>query len=166
MDKYPPCPSCYGKFPSDDCGGCIYSESCQWYSAAEAPHCDRVLDIAVPIDTRYAEFEADFWATHQSDGIGDAVITLRDLATFARYLLLLDDLTLGIIQDILRGDASLADVADEAGLSRQAVHQKITRDIKSRPELSILYMALMPRLASAKKRFYRKKLKTGKEQSK
>jgi transposase-like protein len=82
-------------------------------------------------------------------------ITLRDLAAFARYLLALDDYSLSLVQDVLSGKATINEIAQERGVSRQYAHRRVLQSIVSHPELSVLYMTLMPKLTAARRRHLR-----------
>ena len=151
---------CYGNYKGgSDCHDCVYSESCQWYSLnPDTTQSRRGGTCSLEASKTAGDCSATAFADAQQQGLPPVKLTLRDLATFARYLLLLDDLTLGILQDIFAGKITVAEVAEDAGLSRQAVHRKMISDIARRPEISILYMALMPKLKAARRRLLRKKI--------
>lgn len=151
--------SCYGHYVSDPrCKQCVWGESCEWYTNAENPDSTPHYLSSLEAGNFAAEYDAAVYEAHREVGLPDSAISLRDLASFAQYLLLLDDLTLGIIQDVLAGSVRLEAVARSAGVSRQAVHRKVLHIICNHPELSSLFMALMPKLSKARTRFLRKKL--------
>jgi hypothetical protein len=79
-------------------------------------------------------------------------VTLRELADFARYLLTLDESSLSLVQDVLEGKATVKDIAEGRKVSRQYAHHTVLRSIELHPELSVLYMALMPKLTAARRR--------------
>jgi hypothetical protein len=84
------------------------------------------------------------------------------LAYFFRYLLDLDDYTLGIIGRMItrwhREEAlTIGELSDEHGCSRQAMHRKILSIIGEHPELSALLSTLLPKLSRSRRYFLQKK---------
>lgn len=151
---------CYGKFNSrpSKCNACVYSESCRWYTSADDPERTNRHIISASAGGNAVDHAAAAYRSSVERGLPNTPVTMRDLASFARYLLLLDDLTLGIIQEALSGKDTVREIAISAGVSRQAVHRKMLDDIAKRPELSVLYISLMPKLKAARRRLLRKKI--------
>lgn len=141
---------CYGNFEERRrCHKCMYCASCKWYSnnpittartgfMGSIPNIDQLPDYAL--------------------GLPDTPITLRDLATFAKYLLTLTDLELGVLQQVISGARSIADLAVSAGKSKQTLHKNIIDTIAKHPELGVLFATLMPKLTVARSRFLRNKM--------
>lgn len=161
------CPECFGRSScpagQETRRQCEYAESCALYAQAGAA--EKAQDAAarhlIHIEAGgYAVDEAALtYAAAQNEGLPQYVVSLRGLASFLKYLLSLDDLTLGVIQEVTRRQqTTIKEIADAAGLSRQAVHWKIMDVIRHRPELSVLFIALMPKLSAARKRFLRRKV--------
>ena len=149
---------CYGNFGAKKqlCVTCEYSASCQYYSCSPDP------------DSRsgYASLDAGYtrgWhhnAASVSGGLPDVLVPLRDLADFAKYLLGLDEVALGLLQSVVSGEAhSISEIASASGLTRQGAHRRVLDVIARTPELVRVFMPLMPKLSKSRRRFLARKLK-------
>ena len=146
---------CYGHYGDKtkhaSCTGCEFLESCKYYSGtpekAGVLHRERSLEGG--------SFNKDW---HEAmllaqPGLPDTRISMRDLAEFARFLLALDDYSLGIVAEVIRGSASISELAKCAGTSRQNAHVKVTALISRVPELAKVFAPLMPKLTAARRHF-------------
>ena len=154
MERITDCPSCYGKFTpkNADCPNCVYLDSCNWYTNAGTPGKARRSLVSLEASGRLSEGEASAYRESQRSGLPESNVTLRELADFALYLLTLDESSLSLIQDVLDGKATVKDIAEGRKVSRQYAHHTVLRSIELHPELSVLYMALMPKLTAARRR--------------
>ena len=84
------------------------------------------------------------------------------LAHFFRYLLELDDYTLGIIGRMItlwhdKKVVNVGTLSEEHGCSRQAMHRKILNIIGQHPELSALFSMVLPKLSRSRRCFLMKR---------
>lgn len=168
MEQTLDCPPCYGKYAEKgtDCPDCVYLDSCKWYTLSDTGRSTHGGVVSLEASGRLSEIEAHTCRESRREGLPETQITLRDLAAFARYLLSLDDLSLGVIQDMISGKMTISEIAAGRGVSRQAVHHKLLRCIHYHPELGALFMALMPKLSAARRRMLRNNARTKKGEKK
>ena len=147
---------CYGHYgdkkrAGGDCADCEFLESCKYYAGtsenAGVKHRERSLEGR--------SFNKDW---HEAmllaqPGLPDTHISMRELAEFARFLLSLDDYSLGIVAEVIRGSASISELAKCAGTTRQNAHTKVTTLISRVPELAKVFAPLMPKLTAARRHF-------------
>ena len=83
------------------------------------------------------------------------------LGRFFRFLLELDDYTIGIISEVItpadpeRKSCSVSALSKLHGCSRQAMHRKILDIIARRPELALLLKSTMSKLSRGRQCFLR-----------
>ena len=82
------------------------------------------------------------------------------LGRFFRYLVALDDYTIGIICEMINsgdvsGNCTVSKLSRLRGCSRQTVHRKLLEIIARRPELSSLLQGTMYKLSRGRQRFMR-----------
>ena len=151
--------SCYGHFGSRKqvCITCEYSASCQYYSCSPDP--DSRSGCA-SLDAGYTKGWHHDAVQTEVRGLPGILIPLRDLAEFAKYLLGLDEASLGLLQTVIRGEAhTVSEIAVAAGLTRQGAHRRVLDVIARTPELVRVFLPLMPKLSKSRRRFLHKKLK-------
>lgn len=143
----------YGETDASDCADCEFLESCKYYTgAAENAGTKR---HTFSLDARTLPLRG-YWCkgiVRSEPGLPDTYVTLRDLAGFAQFLFSLDDYALGVLGEVIRGAASISDLANAAGVSKQCVHRKVTDVISRVPELTELFVPLMPKLTAARRQF-------------
>ena len=87
------------------------------------------------------------------------------LGEFFRYLLSLDEYTLGLICQVVSPagsePVSVKSLSMLRGTSRQAVHRKILTVIGEPPELSQFFMPLIRRISSARRNFVKEEGTSG-----
>ena len=100
--------------------------------------------------------------SYQSDTGPEKTVSDPDmvnaLARFFRYLLELDDYTLGIISRMVtrwhnEEPLGINELSQEHGCSRQAMHRKIMSIIGQHPELSSMLTMLLPKLSRSRRNF-------------
>lgn len=140
------CPECYGK-PRDDatCLACGWLASCRVY--ANLPPAD-----PKPL-SRHVSYEAltggdglpgcdEIRRGDNGDDDGDdgrKVFSVDDMAVLVRLLLTLDDYELRIMQQVIHGRyTSLSELARVFGISKQAMHRKLTDACAAHPQLASL----------------------------
>ena len=168
MDNNSHYPKCYGsdghgKFPV--CAACEYYSSCRYYAATAAQ---------VESRSHLASFdEVQEWLTDAADydhipGEQEEISRRQEkscfismLGRFFRFLLELDDYTIGIICEVIsphdpeRKSCSVTALSKLHGCSRQAMHRKILDIIAHRPELALLLKSTMYKLTRSRECFLR-----------
>jgi hypothetical protein len=146
---------CYGHYDAKnkkvDCGSCEFEASCRYYT--NLPADQGTKSNTVSMDAGSFNRDGHSLMCHQNPGLPNVRLTLKDLADFARFLLGLDDISLGMIVEVLRGSRDISELAAARGVSRQCVHHKIVNIISRVPELTVLFVPLMPKLTTARRRF-------------
>jgi hypothetical protein len=142
--------NCYGQYGTNDlCTECLWQESCSYFSksskelpAIKAVSLNALKKVTLPVTEPEEPVE----------------VTISDLATFLNWLLRCDEYTLGIIQEIVTASEpmTVSQLAARSGVSRAAMHRKILHIISNDKRLAPLFIALMPKLSKARKRFLRK----------
>ena len=146
-------PECYGKFSGGctDCAACEFSRSCRYY-ADTAPQMDSRLNmISFEHVQNWSDLVADTVHVPGAESppedagfSGKIAPEIPGMAQFLRFMLELDDYTLGILSEIIvpRPDAaeycSMADLAHVHRCTRQAIHRKILRSARHNPEIARL----------------------------
>ena len=159
------CPVCYGSYPSgvNCCAKCEFFDSCRYYTATEKKvksrtHLASYEAMASVIPDRFSDAplpgEEEEAAAEDRRGMADAI------GSFFRYLLELDDYTVGIISEIISPSAAgvrctVSQLSKLHGCSRQAMHRKMLSIIALHPELSSLFQNILYKLGSGRRRFLR-----------
>ena len=166
MKQNDPDTACFGNPDrnSKRCIKCEYRQSCSYCAATESSvdsrsklTCFEEIQSWLPecadFDHIPGEFEEDSTATD----------LIPMLSRFFRFLLELDDYTVGIISEIIApGErpvkrCTVSHLGKLHGCSRQAMHRKILDIIASRPELTTLLKSTMYKLSSGRQLFLRRK---------
>lgn len=158
-------PHCYGKFPNgnDPCAKCDFFDSCRYY-AATAKSVDRrrhTVSFEAAQDI-IADIPADNSIPGGTDDPPPRQMIADALGKFFRYLLELDEYTLGLIRELIApsfpdGKCSISHLAELHGCSRQALHRKMLAIIAVHPELTALFLLATRKLSAARKAFLRKR---------
>ena len=148
---------------SKRCIKCEYRQACSYCAATESSvdsrsklTCYEEIQSWLPecadFDHIPGEFEED---SHATD-------LIPMLSRFFRFLLELDDYTIGIISEIIAPKersvkrCTISHLGKMHGCSRQAMHRKVLNMIIKHPELSGLFMMLMPKLSRSRRNFMAK----------
>ena len=83
------------------------------------------------------------------------------LGTFFRYMLSLDEYTLGLVCNVVEPQdkdlpVTVKTLSTLRGCSRQAIHRKMLSAIQENPELAVLFAPLLRKISSAKRNFFLK----------
>ena len=157
---------CFGHPRSKNtlCIDCQYRQSCNFF-AASAKSVDRRSKL-----TSFEEIQS--WLPESADfdhipgnseetELESGLVSM--LSRFFRYLISLDDYTVGIICAVINsGNTSasgctVSELGKLHGCSRQAMHRKILDIIARRPELSSLLQGTMYKLSRGRQRFIRRR---------
>jgi hypothetical protein len=157
-------PRCYGKFPNGEtpCAKCDYFDSCRYYAAtAKSVDCRRHTVSFEAAQHIIADIPADCRMPGEEDDTPPQQL-IPALGKFFRYLLELDEYTLGLIRELIApsypdGKGSVSRLAELHGCSRQAVHRKMLSIIGTHPELSALFLLATGKLSAGRKAFLRKR---------
>lgn len=145
-----PCPECYGK-PKEDaaCKECRWLASCRVYASlppAEPRPLPRHVSYEAMTGSTGLPVEDPGLAAQMDDGDGAAAFSVDDMAVLVRLLLSLDDYELEILMRVVHGRyASLSELARVFGVSKQAMHRKLTDACAAHPELASLLGAHLRR---------------------
>ena len=156
-------PDCYGKFEAGKkaCVKCVYNKSCAYCKATEN---------MVESRSRLASFEQmENWKREVADydhipgtsrPESNGILTV--LSRFFRYILDLDDYSLGIIREVIAPTengtpCTVSQLGRLHGCSRQAMHRKMLYMISRHPELASLLKSTMYKLSSSRQMFLRRK---------
>ena len=159
---------CFGH-PSrrnDRCIQCEYHQSCNFFYATSK---------SVKSRSRLTSYEnVQSWLLDSADfehipGVAEeeaeqsSIVAM--LSYFFRYLITLDDYTVGIICQVINsgdapGSCTVAELGKAHGCSRQAMHRKILDIIAGKPELSALLQGTMYKLSRGRQRFISRNRRT------
>lgn len=143
---------CYGRTPAqrDACGKCEFLESCRYY-AASAPQMESRLNmVSFDFIQNWSELAADYQhipgceAEEPESVSANVEPEIPGMAQFLRFLLSIDDYTLGLLAEIIGGAPdrarcySISELAQLHHCTRQAMHRKILRSARRNPELGRL----------------------------
>ena len=146
---------CYGHYGAKkartNCANCEFGESCQYYT--NSPLDPGKKSNIISLDAGSFNQEGYEGMDHSEPGLPDVRLTLHDLAEFARFLLELDDFSLGMVAEVVRGSRSVSELAKAAGVSRQYVHCRLLGVVSRVPALAKLFAPVMPKLTAARRRF-------------
>lgn len=155
-------PDCFGRYPAGNspCAKCEYFDSCRYYTKTEKKVLSRSKLASYDMLSNVLPDMPDFdhvpgWKEPEDgrNGIIDA------LGRFFRFLLELDEYTLGILREIIvpGGEkCSVTLLGKLRGCSRQAIHRKILFEIARHPELSAVFIQIMDKLGASRRQFMRK----------
>lgn len=155
---------CFGKFVSGnaDCRKCEYMLSCRYYKVTGRKMESR--EHIVSFDAAQELFEcADFdhipGEQEPSDDSGEMIDAL---SSFFRYMLELDEYSIGIIAEVVSPGkkgvhCTVPYLSRVHGCSRQAMHRKLMKIIGAHPELSGLFRNTLYKLSNSRQSFLRQR---------
>ena len=149
---------CFGHCRGDaDCRDCDLHDSCLCIS-----NTDGTIDNGLKL----VSFEAlEGWAEPVAESRGDeedaepsASPELAALSEFCRYILHLDDYTLGILAEIIaprtaRRDVCVAELARVHRCSRQAMHRKMLSSVRKHPEIAGVFQVALRKIGRCRSAF-------------
>lgn len=148
MDNAPDCYGAYGRRQDSKCRSCEYRESCNYYTNNKG-------DLPLLVD-KFVPLDAVPCGTASEED--DLSLSRTDVAAFVHHLMSFDDYTLGVIEEVAgAGVHSIRELADRGGVSRQVMARKVAHLMALNPELTLLFLPLMPKLSSGRQRFLRKR---------
>ena len=157
-------PKCFGKINSASakCRKCEFQESCTyWNSTAASVESQSKLTSFEEIQ-EWLPDSADFSNIPGNEPENDERSNLISmLGRFFRFLLELDDYTMGIICEIIKPSGetphgcTVSYLGKIHGCSRQAMHRKILDIIARKPELTALLKNTMYKLSRGRQNFIR-----------
>ena len=159
---------CYGRPGSRGtfCVNCQYRQSCSFFAATAKSVESRSKLASYEELQNWMPEAADFdhipGECHDSNPHSGFIAMLGH---FFRYLISLDDYTVGIICEVINSGGksnpcTVAELGRLHGCSRQAMHRKILDIIAGKPELSSLLQGTMYKLSRGRQRFMRNSRET------
>lgn len=177
-------PDCYGKNPGSRicCRNCEFFESCNYYARSRAKMESRLNMISFEHIQNWSEIAADnqHIPGYEPDESENAYLVappipeteIRDMAEFLRFMLELDDYTLGILSEIIVPGSdnirhcSIAELARLHNCTRQAMHRKILRTARQNPKLGKLLQMTFRKIRRSRGQFRKQPLFTAGMKSK
>ena len=149
---------CYGRYQAKktECADCEYLLSCRYYTGTVRQMARRRRDVSFE---QISEFFPDTSAElPPAEMRSSRRRNIRELAAFFRYLLGLDDHTIGMIREVVLASAAgetmtVAKLSKLRSCSRQALHRKLLRTVSVHRELAALFLGILPKLSSSRKIF-------------
>ena len=157
-------PGCFGKInsASEKCRKCDFFESCTYWNATAASVDSREKLTSFEEVQDWLSDSADFRYIPGSEPENDVRSNLISmLGRFFRFLLELDDYTMGIVCEVVKPSAetphgcTVSYLGKIHGCSRQAMHRKILDIIARKPELTSLLKNTMYKLSRCRQHFMR-----------
>ena len=149
---------CFGHCRGDDdCRDCDLHDSCICISDTES---------TIDNGFKMVSFEAlEGWAEpvvenrdEEEEYTPDAAPELTALSEFCRYILHLDDYTLGILAEIIaprsaKRDICVAELARVHRCSRQAMHRKMLSSVRKHPEIAGVFQIALRKIGRCRSSF-------------
>jgi len=163
--------NCFGTYPEDKtkCAVCSYSQACSYYRATEPavrshssfPSYERVADwLLQAVDYDHipgTEEEKEITAAAAGKHPGADLAALGDLL---RFLLTLDDYTLGILAEVIvpdkdnpGGGRTVTELARLHRCTRQAMHRKTLAAVRKHPELAGIMRITLRKISRSRRSF-------------
>lgn len=147
------------------CRKCEYFEACAYYAATTSSVDRRSKLISFEAIQEWLPDAADYdhIPGEPAPGSSRRSTLISMLANFFKFMLTLDDYTVGIICEVVspgRNSAKTCTVSELGrlhGCSRQAMHRKILDIIARHPELGLLLKNTMFKLSRGRRNFIRKR---------
>ena len=164
-------PTCYGKNPGSRiyCRECEFFESCNYYARSRAKMESRLNMVSFEHIQNWSEIAADHqhipgcdpdeFDTDIAPPVPVPETDIHDMAEFLRFILELDDYTLGILSQIIVPGAdnirhcSISELARLHQCTRQAMHRKILRAARHNPELGKLLQMTFRKISRSRGQF-------------
>ncbi|MBE6390331.1 MAG: hypothetical protein E7043_09210 [Lentisphaerae bacterium] len=158
------CPKCYGKYPNGEtpCAKCEFFDSCRYWQATAKSINSRTHVVSFEAAADIIPDTPDYEHIPGMEELNVQDMIIDRIGKFFRYLLELDDYTLGIVTQMVspvdgQRAQTVRQFSQMHNCSRQAMHRKMLRIISKHPELSGLFQLLMPKLSSGRRMFLRHK---------
>ena len=153
---------CYGKYThnNDNCRRCQYYLSCRYYTGTEKKFRHREHIVSFEAAQEMLECADCDHIPGTENPVSRSSEMISALGRFFRYLLDLDDYSIGIIAEVVApGDknkhCTIPYLSKIRGCSRQAMHGKVLRLISEHPELAALFRDTLYKLSGARQSFMR-----------
>lgn len=157
-------PECWERYDDKSlrCLGCEVSESCALCTVSakkmDTPLGGQDFDEVAEWAPDLADY--DHTPGDESEPKHDSAATHSDLAGFLRFLLFLDDYTLGVLAEIIAPSRdgsrpSVSDLARVRGISRQGMHRKTLDMARKSPELASLLSMTVKKIQKCRREFAR-----------
>lgn len=144
------------------CAGCSYYDSCRYYAGSWKKFNKRLADISLDRAHETLNEIRDYRYIPGNTPLGDSRNITEILAEFFKYLLELDEYTLGIITRIIAPQygnkmaPTVAELGKLRGCTRQAMHRKLLSSIGKHPELYTLFKMTMNKISRGRQLFRRR----------
>ena len=156
--------TCFGKYPagSSSCRRCEYHLACRYYTSTEKHIVRREHIVSFEAAQGLPEC-ADFdHIPGEEKTVDRKDEMISALSRFFRYLLDLDDYSIGIIAEVVSSGEKIKHctipyLGKLHGCSRQAMNGKVMRLITAHPELTALFRDTLYKLSNARQSFLRRR---------
>ena len=149
---------CFGHCRGDaDCRDCDLHDSCRCISDTEGTIDNGLKLVSFEALEGWAEPVAET-ATDDDESEAPASPELAALSEFCRYILHLDDYTLGILAEIIaprtaKRDVCVAELARVHRCSRQAMHRKMLSSVRKHPEIAGVFQVALRKIGRCRHAF-------------
>ena len=155
---------CYGKFTHHNgkCRQCRYHLSCRYYTGTEKKlhHREHIVSFEAAQELLECADCDHIPGEEPQENRSSELISA--LSRFFRYLLDLDDYSIGIIAEVVspsekKRHCTIPYLSKVRGCSRQAMHGKVLRLISEHPELAALFRKTLYKLSGSRQSFLRRR---------
>ena len=149
---------CFGHCRGDaDCRDCDLHDSCRCISDTEGTIDNGLKLVSFEALEGWAEPVAET-AADDDESEAPASPELAALSEFCRYILHLDDYTLGILAEIIaprtaKRDVCVAELARVHRCSRQAMHRKMLSSVRKHPEIAGVFQVALRKIGRCRNAF-------------
>ena len=150
---------CFGHCRGDaDCRDCDLHDSCVCIGDTESTIDNGLKLVSFEALEGWAEPVAESRETDEEESEAPASPELAALSEFCRYLLHLDDYTLGILAEIIapesaKRDICVAELARVHRCSRQAMHRKMLSSVRRHPEIAGVFQVALRKIGRSRSAF-------------
>lgn len=157
---------CYGKYThhKENCRQCQYQLSCRYYTGTEKKIRRREHIVSFDAAQELLECADCDHIPGSEPAENRSPEFVSALSRFFRYMLDLDDYSVGIIAEVVSPSekakhCTIPYLGKVHGCSRQAMHGKVMRLISEHPELAGLFRDTLYKLSGARQSFLRHRAK-------
>ena len=150
---------CFGHCRGDaDCRDCDLHDSCRCISDTEGTIDNGLKLVSFEALEGWAEPVAETANDDDDESEASAPPELAALSEFCRYILHLDDYTLGILAEIIaprtaKRDICVAELARVHRCSRQAMHRKMLASVRKHPEIAGVFQVALRKIGRCRNAF-------------
>ena len=150
---------CFGHCRGDaDCRDCDLHDSCVCISNTESTIDSGFKLVSFEALEGWAEPVVESRDEEDEDSETPAPPELAALSEFCRYILHLDDYTLGILAEIIAPrtagrDVCVAELARVHRCSRQAMHRKMLSSVRKHPEIAGVFQVALRKIGRCRSAF-------------